>query len=72
MTKTLRQTCTCKHCGNEAEMVVTCSLPEVEAETKESAPPEADRAKKQGETTKVKGTATCSTCGNEADMWIDI
>ncbi len=71
-TITRKQVCKCENCGNEAEMMVTCSLPEVEPEKKDPVPPEADRVKKQGEKTKLKGTATCATCGNEADMWIDI
>ncbi len=28
----LKEVCKCENCGNEAEMVVTCSLPDVEAE----------------------------------------
>jgi DNA-directed RNA polymerase subunit M/transcription elongation factor TFIIS len=69
-----KQVCRCENCGNEAEMVVTCSLPDVEPEKTEPVPPEAERREAQGEQEqdKVKGTATCSTCGNEADMWIDI
>ncbi len=67
-----KQVCKCENCGNEAEMVVTCSLPEEAHEHKEATPPEADRANVEEEKNRVKGTATCSTCGNEADMWIDI
>ena len=67
-----KQVCRCENCGNEAEMIVTCSLPEVAPEKEAPVPPEAGRAQEQGEKGKVKGTATCSTCGNEADMWIDI
>lgn len=67
-----KQVCKCENCGNEAEMVVTCSLPEVEPVEKSAAPAEAGRVREQGEKKQVKGTATCSTCGNEADMWIDI
>ena len=65
-----KEVCKCENCGNEAEMVVTCSLPDVdEKENKVSAPepsPE-PRAEKR-----VKGTATCTQCGNESDMWIDL
>lgn len=62
-----RQICECKNCGNEAEMEITCTLPDAPATV-----PEAE--KKTGHETpqRVKGTATCSHCGNEADMWIDI
>lgn len=56
----VRQVCKCENCGNEAEMVVTCSL--------EQPAPE-KRADREG---KVKGTATCTHCGNEADMWVDL
>ena len=60
-----KEVCKCEHCGNEAEMVVTCTLPDVD-DNKETKPATNDRPKK------VKGTATCSHCGNEADMWIDL
>ena len=53
-----KEVCKCKNCGNEAEMVVTCSLPDAEAEKRFEQ--------------RVKGVATCSHCGNEADMWIDL
>lgn len=55
--------CKCENCGNEAEMVVTCSL-----DTEQSASPAAEAPQQK----KVKGTATCSHCGSEADMWIDL
>ena len=64
-----RQVCQCENCGNEAEMVVTCSLPEhtpEAAETQSSTPSSAAPARK------VKGQATCTQCGNEADMWVDL
>ena len=57
-----KQVCKCENCGNEAEMVITCSLPD---ETPAAKP-------KKEEHQKVKGTGVCSHCGNEADMWIDI
>lgn len=53
-----KQVCKCEHCGNEAEMVVTCTLPGAKAT--------ADAPRR------VLGHATCSHCGNEADMWIDL
>jgi hypothetical protein len=52
----------CK-CGNESEMVVTCTLEDSEPGEQKAASQAADR---------VKGTATCSHCGNEADMWLDL
>ena len=65
-----KEVCKCENCGNEAEMVVTCSLPDVdEKENMVSAPepsPEPQPEKR------VKGTATCTQCGNESDMWIDL
>jgi hypothetical protein len=62
------QVCRCEKCGNEAEMVVTCSLPDDGRSVQPSvgAPPQS-----QG-TAQVKGTATCSHCGNEAEMWVDL
>jgi len=68
MSEKVTRVCKCENCGNEAEMVVTCSLPHAE-----EAPPAAQTAKeKSSAPRKVKGTATCSHCGNEADMWIDL
>ena len=70
MEQKLTRVCKCENCGNEAEMMVTCSLPG----TAEAAPP-SEQARKQPEAPhphRVKGTATCSRCGNEADMWIDL
>ncbi len=67
-----RQVCKCENCGNEAEMVVTCKLPE---------PPEISEAhageisEQQGhvhEKRRVQGQATCTHCGNEADIWVDL
>jgi hypothetical protein len=29
--KKFKQVCGCKHCGNEAEMEITCTLPEEKA-----------------------------------------
>jgi hypothetical protein len=68
-TITRKQVCSCTNCGNEAEMVVTCSLPDTDAETTTTGAPhhtDTEGGKK------VKGTATCSHCGNEADMWIEL
>lgn len=64
--KTVKQVCKCENCGNEAEMVVTCSLVEQEEAKKEGGSVEKTAPRH------VKGTGTCSHCGNEADMWIDI
>ncbi|MFO8083682.1 MAG: hypothetical protein R6U27_05115 [Desulfobacterales bacterium] len=68
MSRTLKKVCHCQSCGNESEMVITCSLPEeIENDKNVSA-----KTETQSEEKKVKGTAVCSHCGNEADMWIDI
>lgn len=63
-----KEICKCTNCGNEAEMMVTCSLEDA-PETTEASGADAEKPKKAK---KVKGTATCSHCGNEADMWVDI
>ncbi len=68
MSKTVKQVCQCVNCGNESEMMITCSLPE---EIQEDSP-KVEKKEHEHETTKVKGTAVCSHCGNEADMWIDL
>lgn len=62
--KTFKQICECTNCGNEAEMMVTCTLVE---ETIETASPKIV-PKAEG---KSKGHAVCSHCGNEADIWLD-
>ena len=54
-----KEVCRCENCGNEAEMVFTCTLPELDSDATDE------------QSQKVKGSATCSRCGNEADMWID-
>lgn len=69
-TKKLTRVCRCENCGNEAEMVVTCSLEEAEQTHQHQAAP--GKPGEKAEQKKVKGSATCKTCGNEADMWIDL
>mgnify|MGYP001824951283 CR=1 FL=1 len=64
-----RQVCKCENCGNEAEMVVTCALPEDTPTAATTPPPESSSAPPSQ---KVKCQATCTQCGNEADMWIDL
>ena len=63
--KKFKQVCECKNCGNEAEMVITCSLEEEMAVT---ATP---HVVPEGEG-KTEGHAVCSHCGGEADIWLDI
>lgn len=62
--KKYKQVCTCKNCGNEAEMEFVCEWVEVEE------PQKADKAAKAPQ--KVKGTGTCENCGNEAEAWLDL
>ncbi|MBI9075477.1 MAG: hypothetical protein JEZ02_08720 [Desulfatibacillum sp.] len=57
-TKKFKQVCKCENCGNEAEMIITCSLVEVEESPEEDG--------------KQKGHATCTQCGNEADIWVKL
>ncbi len=63
--KRFKQVCECKNCGNEAEMVVTCSL---EDDLADSAEP---KIVAEGEG-KTMGSAVCSHCGGEADIWLDV
>ena len=65
-----KEVCKCENCGNEAEMVVTCSLPDVETDEAAASTPETAKASEPEK--RVMGTATCSHCGNESDMWIDL
>jgi hypothetical protein len=69
-TQQLTRVCKCENCGNEAEMVVTCSLEEVEAAHQHDTT--SGKPEKKSEKKKIKGAATCKNCGNEADMWIDL
>lgn len=63
-----KQVCKCENCGNEAEMMITCTLPDEDDKKKETPKPSAPA----DQTQKVKGKGTCTHCGNEADMWIDL
>jgi hypothetical protein len=63
--KKFKQMCECTNCGNEAEMIVTCTLVE---ETAQSADPKIV-PRSEG---KTQGHAVCTHCGNEADIWLDI
>ena len=65
-----KEVCKCENCGNEAEMVVTCTLLDVDADPKQVDASD-DLIKPEAEK-RVKGTATCTHCGNESDMWIDL
>ena len=64
-----RQVCRCVNCGNEAEMVFTCSLPEAQASP---AQPNDSAAQREAPAKKARAVGTCSHCGNEADMWVDL
>jgi len=68
--KTVRQTCTCKDCGNESEMVITCTLEDIHEHTEET--PLSESEKSEAPKQRVKGSGTCTHCGSEADMWVDI
>jgi DNA-directed RNA polymerase subunit M/transcription elongation factor TFIIS len=68
-----KEVCKCENCGNEAEMVVTCSLPDAdEADEKEDIVSAPEKPPEPQPEKRVKGTATCTQCGNESDMWIDL
>lgn len=67
--KTFKQVCTCQNCGNEAEMIVTCSLEPVEKTPESQTAPSGDPQSAQN---KVPGQATCTHCGNEAEILVDI
>ncbi|MFO7644161.1 MAG: hypothetical protein R6W95_07240 [Desulfosarcina sp.] len=64
--KTFKQVCECKNCGNEAEMVITCSL-----EADKLAADPTPRVVPPGEGS-TAGHAVCSHCGGEADIWLDV
>jgi hypothetical protein len=62
--KKFKHTCQCTNCGNEAEMVVTCTLSD---DTPQNATPRVV-PEQEG---KTKAHAVCSHCGGEADIWLD-
>ena len=65
-----KEVCKCENCGNEAEMVVTCSL--VDGDEKENLVSASEASPEPLPEKRVKGTATCTQCGNESDMSIDL
>jgi len=66
--KTFRQVCKCENCGNEAEMIVTCSLEPVEEDSpKQTAAVEGAKHTHK----KIPGQFTCTRCGNEAEILVD-
>ena len=67
--KKFRQVCNCENCGNEAEMIITCSLEPVEEDSRNEAA--AGKSVKQAHK-KVPGHATCTHCGNEAEILVDL
>ena len=67
--KKFKQVCKCENCGNEAEMMITCSL---EEHTKEHDKEHMELSEAPEEKGKTKGHAVCTHCGGEADMWIDL
>ena len=60
-----KKVCKCENCGNEAEMVVTCTL---EVDQEERVEPRVVSP----EEGKTKGHGVCSHCGGEADIWLDV
>ena len=68
--KKFKQVCECINCGNESEMMITCSLkPEEEDRPLKVVDPKSQDADKKE---KIKGQAACSHCGGEADIWLEI
>jgi hypothetical protein len=65
--KKLKKVCKCENCGNEAEMMITCSL-----EEEPDQPPMETQTPQPSETHLVKGRGVCTHCGNEADIWVDL
>jgi transcription elongation factor Elf1 len=68
--KKFKRVCKCENCGNEAEMMITCSLESVES--KPAAPPSDPKPATGSGKKKTRGHAVCSHCGGEADIWLDV
>ena len=67
--KKFKHTCECTNCGNEAEMIVTCSLEPVGDAPKVQVAPSSEPQSAQNQ---IPGQATCTHCGNEAEIIVDI
>ena len=67
--KTFKQVCTCQNCGNEAEMIITCSLEPAGDSPKVQVEPSREPQSAQQ---KIPGQATCTHCGNEAEILVDL
>ena len=67
--KTFRKVCTCENCGNEAEMIITCSLESVEEDSRKAKAADKGAGKTRK---KIPGQATCTRCGNEAEILVDL
>ena len=65
-----KQVCECEKCGNEAEMLITCSL-ESDEEMSVTHLQES-KISQRGGAGRTKAHAVCSHCGNEADIWLDM
>jgi len=69
--KKFKQVCRCENCGNEAEMMITCSLEDSRDKSEKSSIQTQTEYTVEPQKEKVKGHAVCSHCGNEADIWVD-
>ena len=65
-----KEICECVNCGNEAEMLITCTLEPVDEPSEKVTA--GSKSEQEVSKQQVKGSATCSHCGNEAEMWIDL
>ncbi len=65
--KEFKKVCKCENCGNEAEMMITCSLEEEDLQVRDADHTASPAAKPQ-----AKGHGVCTHCGNEAEMWVDL
>ena len=68
--KRFKRVCTCEKCGNEAEMMITCSLEPDEAEAVTRS--QESRLSERQSAGRTRAHAVCSHCGSEADMWLDM
>ena len=66
--KTFKQICTCENCGNEAEMIITCTLEPNEEGSIVHAPHTGEHKPAQKQR---PGQATCTHCENEAEILVD-
>ena len=62
--QTATQVCTCENCGNEAEMILSCTWVDLDEKI--------EKPQNRWPNKEEHATGTCTHCGNEADIWVEL